>query len=64
MEHITNKFMKFYQSSRNPRFNHDKKIKNYLKTRNPMGEKYQLVKSHIPGDEIHREVLRFKGWNC
>ena len=49
--------MKFYQSSRNPRFKHDKRIKNCLKIRDPMGERNPLVKSHILGDEIHGETL-------
>ena len=55
--------MKFYQRSRNPRFNHDKRIKNLTKTRDPMGERNPLVKSDIPGDEINSKILRFWGWN-
>ena len=44
---------------RNPRFNHDKRIKNWLKTRDPMGERNPLVKSHIPGDNIHEKIIGF-----
>lgn len=49
--------MKLYQSSRNPKFNHDKRIKNCLKTRDTMGERNPQVKSHLPGDVIHEETL-------
>ena len=54
--------MKFFCNSRSPKFNHG--IKNLQKIRDPMGERNPLVKSHIPGDEIHVETLRFMGWNC
>ena len=64
LEQIISTFVKFYQGSRNPRFNHDKRIKNWQKTRNPIGEKNPLVKSYVPGYEIHGETLEFQGWNC
>ena len=32
-------------------------------TKDPMGERNPLVKSHIPGDEIHRKILKFQSWN-
>ena len=38
--------------------------KNFQKTRDPMGEKNPLVKSHISGDEIDGKILMFRGWNC
>ena len=56
--------MKFYQSSRNPRFNHDKRIKKLNETKDPMSERNPLVKSHITGDEIHEKILLFRGLNC
>ena len=36
----------------------------WLKTRDPMGERNPLVKSHIHGDEIHRKILKFWGWTA
>ena len=32
------------------------RIKNLTKNKGPMGERNPLVKSHIPGDEIHRKA--------
>ena len=29
-----------------------------------MGERKPLVKSHIPGDEIHEKILKFRGRIC